>query len=91
MDAQTHAELKAHVKALAEILRRETNPETIKTFKSIEYAVWDLGREDVLPLTGQIVGIMFARGIKFGSNGRNVTELPDLQCWADVHVFMIRC
>ncbi len=39
MDAQTHAELKAHVKALAEILRRETNPETIKTFKSIEYAV----------------------------------------------------
>ena len=45
MDAQTQAELKAHAEAIAEILRREADPEAIKTFKGIEYAVRDLTRE----------------------------------------------
>lgn len=52
MDAQTQAELKAHTEAIAEILRREANPEAIKTFKGIEYTVRDLTREYVMPELG---------------------------------------
>lgn len=52
MDTQTQAELKAHVEAIAEILRKEANPESIKTFKGIEYAVRDLTREYVMPEIG---------------------------------------
>lgn len=52
MDTQTQAELKAHAEAIAKILRREANPEAIKTFKGIEYAVRDLAREYVLPEIG---------------------------------------
>ena len=52
MDAQTQAELKAHAEAIAEILRKEADPEAIKTFKGIEYAVRDLTREYVTPEIG---------------------------------------
>lgn len=52
MDAQTQAELKAHTQAIAKILHREADPEAVKTFKDIEYAVRDLTREYVTPEIG---------------------------------------
>lgn len=53
MDAQTQAKLKAHAEAIAEILHKEAEPETVKDFKGIEYAVRDLSREYVLPEIGK--------------------------------------
>ena len=45
MDAQTQAELKAHARAIAEILHREANPEEIQDFRGIDYTLRDLARE----------------------------------------------
>ena len=56
MDAQTQAKLKAHAEAIAEILHKEANPEEVKDFKGIEYAVRDLTQKYVTPE----IGLFFA-------------------------------
>ena len=52
MDAQTIAELKKHLNAIACILHAEANPADLKTLGGIETTVRNLAQEYVMPELG---------------------------------------